>query len=59
VQKAKSIAPYSRPETVGKLDRRTKVARRYEQTIAEVTQHASGDAASVAARILIRSVATD
>jgi len=44
---------------VGKLDRRTKVARRYEQTIAEVTQHASGDAASVAARILIRRVATD
>jgi hypothetical protein len=54
-----AIGPYSRDIAAGILDRRTKVARRFEQIIADLTAHAGGDQASVAARILIRRVAID
>lgn len=54
--KVRQVGPYSRPDTLRKLDRRTKEARYLEAVIADLTAHVGGEP-SVTQRALIQRAA--
>ena len=55
-EKARHIGPYSRPNVLAKLDRRTKIARLYDSVVSDLTAQFGG-APSATQRALIQRAA--
>ena len=55
-QKARSIAPYSRPAALAKLDGRTKEARLVRETRADLTAHVGGNPSATQRALIERAV---
>ena len=54
-EKVREIGPYSRPNALAKLDRRTKAARHFAAVVKQLTEHVGGNPSPVQAALIQRA----